>query len=76
VILYPEPEEGGYSVLVPLLPGCVTQGETLDDALANAREAIALHLRGLERADDYIPEEETPPVVATVELPTRPEVSA
>lgn len=36
-----EAEEGGYWVEVPALPGCVSQGETLDEALANVREAIA-----------------------------------
>ncbi len=38
VILSPE-AEGGFSVAVPALPGCYTQGETEDEALANAREA-------------------------------------
>ncbi len=38
VILAPE-EEGGFSVAVPALPGCYTQGETIEEALANAREA-------------------------------------
>jgi antitoxin HicB len=38
VILSPE-EEGGFSVAVPALPGCYTQGETVEEALANAREA-------------------------------------
>ena len=37
-------EEGGYWAEVPALPGCVTQGETLDDVRANLREAIALWL--------------------------------
>jgi antitoxin HicB len=38
VILSPE-AEGGFSVAVPALPGCYTQGETVEEALANAREA-------------------------------------
>jgi antitoxin HicB len=38
VILAPE-EEGGFSVAVPALPGCYTQGETVEEALDNAREA-------------------------------------
>ena len=41
VLLQPE-EEGGYSVSVPALPGCYSQGETLDEALANIREAADL----------------------------------
>ena len=43
VVLHPE-EEGGYSVEVPALPGCVTQAETLDELKANLREAIELWL--------------------------------
>jgi antitoxin HicB len=39
VLLFEEPE-GGYSVEVPELPGCFTEGDTLSEALANAREAI------------------------------------
>lgn len=37
-------EEGGYYVTVPSLPGCYSQGETKEEALANIKEAIALHL--------------------------------
>ena len=47
IILHPEPEEGGYSVTVPALPGCFAQGETLEEAIALAKEAIALHVIGL-----------------------------
>jgi predicted RNase H-like HicB family nuclease len=43
VLLAPEPE-GGFSVAVPALPGCFTQGETEEEALANAREAAAAWL--------------------------------
>src|SRR5215470_13706174 len=38
-IVRPEPEAGGYSASIPALPGCHTQGETLDDVRANLREA-------------------------------------
>jgi len=43
VTLYPE-HEGGYSVLVPGLPGCASQGDTREEALENVREAITLYL--------------------------------
>ena len=46
-------EEGGYTVRVPRLPGCVTEGDTLDEALANAREAITAYLLSLR--DDGLP---------------------
>ena len=38
-LVYPEPEAGGYSAEVPALPGCYTQGDTLDEVRANLREA-------------------------------------
>lgn len=38
-IVRPEPEAGGYSASIPALPGCHTQGETLDEVRANLREA-------------------------------------
>ena len=37
-----EAEEGGYWAEVPALPGCVTQGDTMDEVTANLREAIAI----------------------------------
>jgi predicted RNase H-like HicB family nuclease len=40
-LVYPEPEAGGYSASIPALPGCHTQGETLDEVRANLREAAA-----------------------------------
>jgi predicted RNase H-like HicB family nuclease len=43
VVLYEE-QEGGYSVEVPALPGCFSEGDTLEDALANIKEAIECHL--------------------------------
>jgi predicted RNase H-like HicB family nuclease len=38
-LVYPESEVGGYSAQVPALPGCYTQGETLEEIQANLREA-------------------------------------
>lgn len=43
IVLEPS-EEGGYTVYVPSLPGCVSEGETRDEALRNIREAIELYL--------------------------------
>jgi len=48
-------EEGGFVVSVPDLPGCWTQGETRDEALANAKEAITLYLETLEEAGEPVP---------------------
>ena len=53
--LIPE-EEGGYTVLAPLLPGCVSYGKTIEEATANAREAIEIHLENLAAHKLPIPE--------------------
>lgn len=49
-------EEGGYTVHAPALPGCVSQGDTKEEALANIREAIELYLEPVE--DDYVGRED------------------
>jgi predicted RNase H-like HicB family nuclease len=49
-------DEGGYTVYVPSLPGCISEGDTIDEALANIREAIELYLEPVE--DDWIVLEE------------------
>jgi len=56
IILIPE-EEGGYSVEVPVLPGCYTQGETRDEAISMAREAIGLYLESCKAHSEPIPQE-------------------
>ncbi len=43
VVLEPQ-EEGGYTVYVPSLPGCISQGATYEEALENIKEAIELYL--------------------------------
>ena len=43
-IVLEEQEEGGFTVYVPSLPGCISEGETVEEALRNIREAIELYL--------------------------------
>ena len=45
-------EEGGCNVSVPALDGCFTQGETEDEALQNAKEAILCYIEGLEKLNE------------------------
>jgi predicted RNase H-like HicB family nuclease len=47
-------EEGGYTVLAPSLPGCVSEGDTKDEALRNIREAIELYLEPVEEDSFHI----------------------
>ena len=51
VVLVPS-EEGGYTVYVPSLPGCISEGDTREEALKNIREAIDLYLETTE--DDLV----------------------
>ena len=57
VILEPN-ESGGYTVTVPLLPGCVSEGDTREEALSNIREAIELYLESLQADGKPVPVEE------------------
>lgn len=66
IVLYPDEEQGGYTVLVPALPGVVTEGNTLEEAIAMAREAIELHIEGLIADGEPVPQEDTPPETAVV----------
>ncbi|MDA1050491.1 MAG: type II toxin-antitoxin system HicB family antitoxin [Planctomycetota bacterium] len=56
VILQQEDDEG-YVATAPALPGCVSQGDTRDEALANIREAIEVYLEDCREAGDPIPSE-------------------
>lgn len=47
--------EGGYTVFVPALPGCHTQGDSRDEALANAKEAIEAYLESLKLGGEPLP---------------------
>ena len=50
VVLEPS-EEGGYTAIVPSLPGCISEGETVEEAMQNIREAIELYLEPVADAD-------------------------
>jgi len=57
VLLRKEPE-GGYTVIVPSLPGCVTFGDTVEDGIEMAKEAIQLYIESLKKHGEAIPTEE------------------
>ncbi|HTW95003.1 MAG TPA: type II toxin-antitoxin system HicB family antitoxin [Tepidisphaeraceae bacterium] len=56
-VVLEQEEDGGYVVSVPALPGCVTQGDTRQEALANAREAIEAYVEDCREAGDPVPTE-------------------
>jgi predicted RNase H-like HicB family nuclease len=49
--------EGGFSVSVPALPGCITYGENLDEAIVMAKEAIELYIEELKERGESIPDD-------------------
>jgi predicted RNase H-like HicB family nuclease len=49
--------EGGYTVFVPSLPGCITYGETVDEAIDMAKEAIGLYIEELEDRGEPVPDD-------------------
>lgn len=53
-MIFREEEESGFTVIVPALPGCVTFGETLEEAEEMAKEAIELYLESLREHDEVV----------------------
>ena len=58
ILLRKEPE-GGYTVTVPSLPGCVTYGETIEESIEMAKEAIELYIESLKTHNEEIPAEDS-----------------
>lgn len=63
-VILEKSDEGGYTAYVPSLPGCISEGETKEDALKNIQEAIELYLESVE--DDWILDEKA--LVQEIEL--------
>ncbi|MGH3685944.1 MAG: type II toxin-antitoxin system HicB family antitoxin [Pseudonocardiaceae bacterium] len=64
-----EPEDtGGFMVSVPALPGCFTQGATIEECRERAAEAIEVHIAGLEADGEPVPEERGIPQLLTVTI--------
>lgn len=56
IVLNPEPE-GGYTAVVPALPGCITWGEDIQEAKMMAKEAIELYIEDLVAAGETVPDD-------------------
>jgi predicted RNase H-like HicB family nuclease len=56
-VVFHQAEEGGYWVEVPALPGCYSQGETLEEAITNVQEAIEAHIEALRENGKEVPRE-------------------
>jgi predicted RNase H-like HicB family nuclease len=58
IAVFEKNEDGGYTVTVPSLPGCISEGDTFDEALKNIKEAIVLYLEVMKKDKEKIKEEE------------------
>lgn len=54
----PEEDGKGFYVVVPALPGCFSQGKTVEVALKNAKKAIFLHIRALKKQGAAVPKKD------------------
>ena len=68
VVLEPDQEGKGFTATVPALPGCVSEGDTLEEALENIKEAIELYLDSCQKAGEPIPVERIVPQISQVEV--------
>lgn len=57
-VILEKSEEGGYTVIVPSLPGCISEGNSKEEALANIKEAIKLYLEPVEDDSNFKPNTE------------------
>ena len=67
-VVFERAPEGGYVASVPALPGCMTQGETFEEARKNAKDAIAGYLAVLREDGEEVPQEGEA-ITTTVSVP-------
>lgn len=67
-VLFEEQPEGGYTVTVPSLPGCISEGDTFEEAKSNIADAIKLYLEDMQADGEEIPKGDSKSFVAPVEV--------
>lgn len=68
IILHPDEEQKGYTVTVPALPGCITEGDSIEQAIAMAKDAIHLYIESLIADGEPIPEEHEHPQAIVINV--------
>lgn len=74
-VVFEEQEVGGYTVTVPSLPGCISEGDTFEETRKNIGEAITAYLESLAKDGEKIPEADTNIFVGQVSV-ARPTIPA
>lgn len=70
-VVFEPAEEGGFIVNVPALPGCVTQGENLEEAMLMAKDAIECYLSVLKEEKQDIPSEPEGTFITKISIPEK-----
>ena len=68
-VVFEEAEEGGYTVFVPSLPGCISEGDTFEEAKDNITEAIEAYLESIAKEGKEVVEERKNFFIGKVEIP-------
>lgn len=68
-VIFEPAEEGGYVVSVPALPGCVTEGDTLEEAMEMVKDAISGYIASLKKHGEPIPMESGPSLMSVIDIP-------
>ncbi len=68
VDIVPEDDGVGYFAVVPALPGCFSQGDTIEEAKRNIKKAITLHLKALKKSGQPVPNEPRESFRTTIEV--------
>lgn len=68
-VVFEPAEEGGYVVHVPALAGCVTEGDSLEEATAMVKDAISGYIASLKKHKEPIPEEKGPSFISFIDVP-------
>ena len=67
-IFEPDEKEGGFTVTIPTLPGCISEGGTFEEAAKNIKEAASLYIEVMEKNKTEIPLETRGAVIAPIEI--------
>ena len=65
-------QEGGFTVTVPALPGCITEGDTFEEAVEMAKDAIALFIEDMKAHNEPILYENEDSFIKTINVPLEP----
>jgi predicted RNase H-like HicB family nuclease len=68
-VVFEEASEGGYSVFVPSLPGCISEGDTFEEAKQNISDAISLYLESLTENEEEIVSEKRNLFIGKIQIP-------